>query len=90
MMLQVVDARAGPGTKSIMKMKGKGKEDKQKKKHKHKKIKHNKPPNSPGGLSDDVVGKLICLWPYVVLKVIFTRTKYKAIVAELPSASRWP
>jgi len=51
----VVDARAGPGTKSIMKMKaGKNKEEK-KQKHKHKKVKHNKPPHSPGGLSDDVV-----------------------------------
>lgn len=52
----VVDARAGPGTKSIMKIKSKSKEEKMKKKHKHKKrLRINKPPQSPGGLSDDVL-----------------------------------
>jgi hypothetical protein len=54
----VVDARAGPGTKSIMKMKSKNREEKLriKKKHKHKKPVHKaKPPQSPGGLSDDII-----------------------------------
>lgn len=65
----VVDARAGPGTKSMYKIKNRSKEDRQepatilKKKHKHK-HKHkkgaksgqsvNKPPQSPSGFSDDV------------------------------------
>ncbi len=54
---QVVDARAGPGTKSIMKMKSRNKEERKfKKKHKHKKrIPPPKPPCSPGGLSDDIL-----------------------------------
>ena len=56
---QVVDARAGPGTKSMMKMKSRNKEEnKFKKKHKHR-SKHRlapaKPPCSPGGLSDDIL-----------------------------------
>ena len=56
--LQVVDARAGPGTKSIMKMKTKHKEEMRlKKKHKHKSVHRHKPPQSPGGLSDDVISK---------------------------------
>lgn len=53
----VVDARAGPGTKSITKMKMKQKEEKKtKKKHKHHRAIHpSKPPQSPSGLSDDIV-----------------------------------
>jgi len=56
---QVVDARAGPGTKSITKMKMKQKEEKKaKKKHKHHRAIHpSKPPQSPSGLSDDIVSK---------------------------------
>lgn len=56
----VVDARAGPGTKSMNKIKNKAKMEEKllKKKHKHK---HKKPkmivkaPQSPGGLSDDII-----------------------------------
>lgn len=54
----VVDARAGPGTKSIMKMKSRNKEERKfKKKHKHKKLRPSvaKVPFSPGGLSDDIM-----------------------------------
>jgi len=61
----VVDARAGPGTKSMNKIKNKAKMEekllKKKHKHKHKKPKNNKPGanggvncRSSGGLSDDV------------------------------------
>lgn len=62
----VVDARAGPGTKSILKIKSRSNQNKEqqaerprpKKKHKHKKIaRPNKAPQSPGGLSDDVLGE---------------------------------
>lgn len=54
----MVDARAGPGTKSIAEIKNKAKEEKllMKRKHKHIKVsKQNKPPQSPGALSDDVL-----------------------------------
>ena len=47
-----------------MKMKSKKNEERKifKKKHKHKKAyKAPKPPQSPGGLSDDVIGKLTCM-----------------------------
>ena len=55
---QVVDARAGPGTRSINKMKMKCKEEKVLKKHKHRRrALPEKPPQSPGGLSDDVVSE---------------------------------
>lgn len=66
-LFQVVDARAGPGTKSILKIKSRSNQNKEqqaerprpKKKHKHKKIaRPNKAPQSPGGLSDDVLGKI--------------------------------
>lgn len=56
----MVDARAGPGTKSIAKIKNKAKEEKllMKKKHKHRKVlKQSKPPQSPGALSDDVLSE---------------------------------
>ena len=65
LVLQVVDARAGPGTKSMNKIKNKAKLEEKllKKKHKHR---YRKPKNvkssaararSSGGLSDDVPGK---------------------------------
>ena len=60
---QVVDARAGPGTKSIMKIKSRNKEERRiKKKHKHKKARVIRPPQSPGGLSDDVIGKYVSVF----------------------------
>lgn len=55
----VVDARAGPGTKSMNKIKNKAKMEekllKKKHKHKHKKPKMLAKPQSPGGLSDDII-----------------------------------
>ena len=69
--LQVVDARAGPGTKSMMKMKSKNKEEnKFKKKHKHR-SKHRltpaKPPCSPAGLSDDILSMYSAYIRYIYL-----------------------
>jgi hypothetical protein len=68
---QVVDARAGPGTKSMYKIKNRNNKElpedhsimKKKHKHKHRKrpsaaqIHSNKAPASPGGCSDDFIGK---------------------------------
>lgn len=68
----MVDARAGPGTKSIAKIKNKAKEEKllQKRKHKHKKaVKHNKPPQSPGALSDDVLSKCDFILVYFIAAI---------------------
>ena len=66
---QVVDARAGPGTKSMNRIKNRLKEEKEKTggemkklgKHKHKKRPRpsnpNNAPGSPGGLSDDILSE---------------------------------
>lgn len=79
-LLQVVDARAGPGTKSMNKIKNKAKMEekllKKKHKHKHRKPKiSSKPPASPGGLSDDVAGNWCCILMPKVLLAVFL---YKA------------
>ena len=88
--LQVVDARAGPGTKSMYKIKNRNKElpedhsimkKKHKHKHKHRKrptaaqIHDSKAPGSPGGCSDDFIGMSLLISQIHFLFVFFFQLK---------------
>ena len=79
---QVVDARAGPGSKSIVKIKT----DKFKKKH-IKKQKHRvkpKQPRSPGGLSDDILCKYRGTSPFWPLQAGKTGNINYYVITERP------